>query len=540
MVWLWEISSHYRLQALLNIVIGIVLVVSDLSLVWCTKLTIDVATKQNTNFTLYQTLGIMAGIIVLQLLLGIFSKWIRALLGAKAQNKMQLRLFSHLLQLSWTDIKKYHTGDLVNRLERDVRDVVIFITENIPSFITVSLQFLGAFAFLYWMDSTLACIVVVLIPLFLIASKLYIGKMRRISHDIRKCESKIQSTIQETLQHSLIVKSLGRAKEIEKKLDNNQSDFRNHVICKTKYSTISSGILNLGFATGYIFTFGWGVLCLNEGTITYGSLIAFVQLVGQIQSPVRILTRFIPIFINTFTASERLMEVHSLEAEPQHVPIKMEGKVGIKVENLSFVYKDGGRKVLNQFSCHFPPGSVTAIVGETGAGKTTLIRHLLALVQPSEGNITVYNQQVQANISADTRHLFSYVPQGNTLLSGSIRENLQLGNPQATDEEMAKVLHIAAADFVHQLPNGIDTICGEMGHGLSEGQAQRIAIARALLKECPILLLDEVTSSLDDKTEQIVLEKIITTYPQKTFIFITHRNEVLKHCHQIIKMSRHK
>ena len=538
--WLWQTSSGYRHQSLLNILVGVVLVVSDLALVWCTKLTIDVATGDNTRFTLTETLVIIACIIFLQLVMGIVSRWIRALLGAKAQNRLQQGIFSHLLQTNWSELKRFHTADLVNRLERDVRDVMIFITENIPSFITISLQFVGAFALLFWMDRTLACIVVVLLPLFLVTSKLYVRKMRKISHDIRSSESRIQSVIQESLQHSLIIKSLGRVNRMNEKLATTQREFRSHILHKTKYSTVSSGILNLGFATGYIVTFGWGVISLYHGNITYGSLIAFVQLVGQIQSPVRSLTRFIPLFINTFTASERLMELQILGTEDDTKQVPVSGKYGIRVKSLSYTYDGGKRKILDNFTCDFPPGSTTGIIGETGVGKTTLIRHLLALLPHVEGKVEIYNNSEQIPVSPATRELFSYVPQGNTLLSGSIRDNLYLGNPDATDAQIEEVLYVAAADFVEQLPQGVDTICGEMGFGLSEGQAQRIAIARALLKDSPILLLDEVTSSLDDATEQLVLNRVMQRYPDKTLLFITHRTEVLQHCDQVIKMVRNK
>ena len=228
--WLWQTSSGYRHQSLLNILIGIVLVASDLALVWCTKLTIDVATGDDSRFTLTQTLTMIAGIIFLQLVMGIVSKWIRALLGAKAQNRLQQSIFSHLLHANWSDLKRFHTADLVNRLERDVRDVMMFITENIPTFITISLQFIGAFALLFWMDRTLACIVVILLPLFLLTSKLYVRKMRQISHDIRSSESRIQSVIQESLQHSLIIKSLGRVSRMNDKLANTQHEFRSNIL----------------------------------------------------------------------------------------------------------------------------------------------------------------------------------------------------------------------------------------------------------------------------------------------------------------------
>lgn len=544
--WLWQAWKGYRLQAVLNTLVGLLIVGAGLAFVWATKLAIDIATHVETTTRLSTAFGLLVGLAVLQIVLGVASRWIRAVLGVAARNTMQRRLFARLLNCRWQQLKQFHTGNLLNRIEQDVSGVVGFLTESIPTFVTTCVQFLGAFLFLFWMDRRLACLVVIVLPFFLVCSKLYMRKMRRLTHDIRDEESRVQSVIQESLQHALVIKTLERSTTVVGRLRGLQSTLHGRVLDKTKYSSVSSAIMNAGFATGYLITFTWGVGSLSEGLITYGTLIAFIQLVGQIQGPVRTLASFIPVFINAFTATERLMELEAipLEESPTDDDASPSPPMsGIRFTDVSFAYAgaDGRseRNIFHHFNFDFSPGSITAIVGETGAGKTTLIRLLLALIEPAEGRVTAYDDRGHAApVSPAARRNFSYVPQGNTLLSGTIRDNLQLGDPAADDDAMKAALTAAAADFVLALPQGLDTRCGEMGAGLSEGQAQRIAIARALLRHSPILLLDEATSSLDAATEKRVLHNIVERCKGTTVIFVTHRPEALKYCTQVLNLEK--
>lgn len=531
-----QLRGH-SLQITLNTTVGILLVLLDLAFVWATKLAIDVATHNTTAVTLHQAFLLIALIMFTRIVLGLSSRWIRAILGVKAQNSMRQHLFNRLLRCKWTELKTYHTGNLTNRIEHDVNDVVNFVTESIPSFITTLAQFIGAFFFLFFMDSTLAIIIVCVIPFFIISSKLYIKKMRKLSHQARDEESKIQSTIQESLQHVMIIKTLQRVAYFTNRLTSQQAQLHQIILSRTRYATISSSLLNLGFATGYFVTFIWGATNLSKGLITYGAMLAFIQLVGQIQGPVRNLSKFIPIFITSFTATERLMDIENIAQEEANTPTKLLPSVGVQLSNLTFQYTTSSRLIFNNFSYSFPAGSITAIVGETGAGKTTLIRLLLSLIQPTEGKIALIDGSgKEFTMRPDLRANFAYVPQGNTLFSGTIRSNLLLGKPDATDEELKTALHTAAADFVYKKAKGLETPCGEAGDGLSEGQAQRIAIARALLADGSVFIFDEATSSLDPTTEETVLQRIVTHFANRTLIFITHRPLVLKYVTQKLQL----
>lgn len=535
--WLWNSWKGYRLQAILNTLIGLLGVMFDLAFVWLVKVSIDTATHADNRMTLTTSISLLVLTAMLQVASSLASRWIKATLGVRAQNAMQRAFFFRLLGSEWRGLRKFHSGDLLNRIERDVHDVVLFLTESLPSLITTVAQFVGAFCVLFLMHKRLAIIVLVVTPIFLLLSKIYMHRMRSLTHNVRNTESRIQSTIQEGLQHSLVLKTLERVSYVTHRLSILQKELRRHIIVRTRYSIFSAGIMNFGFAAGFLLAFVWGIDDLRFGLITYGTLIAFVQLVSQIQGPVRTLTRFVPIFIGAFTATERLMELEKIPLEKRGHRRPIAGQVGIRLENVSFRYTPTSRFIFEHFHYTFAPNTVTAIMGETGSGKTTLIRLLLALVTPTEGRAELFNSQGETiPISSLSRCNFSYVPQGNTLVSGTIRDNLLLGNPDATEAEMLEALRLASATFVERLPEGLDARCGEQGDGLSEGQAQRLSIARALLRRSPILLLDEATSALDMETEATVIRNIMSQQQGRTLIFVTHRPEVLKYCTHTLRL----
>ncbi len=542
--WFWDVAKNLRLQALLNAIIGIISVGLDFTFIWATKLCIDIATAKVTDVKLQHAALLLITVMVIQLSIGFSRRWISALLGVKAQNKMQLKLFRRLLVSEWNGKEVRHSGDVLNRLIRDVNDVTSVITETLPSALSVTTRFIGAFFFLYSMDATLALLIIVIVPVFVFFSRIYVRKMRAITRDVRDTDSAVQSIMQESIQHRIVLKTLERVDTMTERLGQTQEHLRKQVRHRTVFSSSSAALLNAGFATGYLLTFLWGVSRLQDGTITYGMMTAFIQLVGQIQGPFRDMTKFVPVIISAFTAGERLMELEDTPVEEEGRPIIFEQGAGLKLNNVSFAYDSHERYILRDFSFDFPPGSSTAILGETGAGKTTLIRLILALLRPMEGSVSIYpasedHQNKERLVSPLTRCNLVYVPQGNTLFSGTIRDNLLLGNPEATEQQMRQALETACADFVGSLPQGLESRCGENGTGLSQGQAQRISIARALLRNGNILLLDEATSALDTNTEARLLRNLNQWLrPYQTLLFVTHRHAVVEHCSQVLRMEK--
>ncbi|MBR3433744.1 MAG: ABC transporter ATP-binding protein [Bacteroidaceae bacterium] len=533
--WFWNTSRGLRLQSCINAVLGIIHVGLDFAFIAATKLAIDIATGRSRQ-SLSIAAALLIGIMLSQILMGFTRKWVAAILGVRSQNMLQLRLFSHLMKSEWSGIEKHHSGDVLNRLEHDVKDITNVITETIPSVLGLIVRFIGAFIFLYSMDSTLACMLVFVAPAFILLSKLYIRKMRALTREIRNTDSRIQSILQESIQHRIILKTLERCHTMVQKLGISQAMLRRQIRQRTLFSSFSATMLNAGFGGGYLITFLWGANRLHDGEITYGMMIAFIQLVGQIQGPFREITRYIPIIVNSITACDRLMELQETPAEPEGDAIRLHTG-GIRINNVTYAY-DTHRTILHQLNFDFPIGSITAIQGETGAGKTTLIRLILALVKPQDGSLEIYDNRGESYaVSPQTRCNLVYVPQGNTIFSGTIRDNLLLGNPSATEEQMLEALRTACAEFA--IERGLDAACGELGAGLSEGQAQRISIARALLRDGCILLLDEATSALDNETEQELLHRIQQwSDGRKTIIFVTHRQAVLSYCTQFLTLRR--
>lgn len=530
LAWLWEAWRGNRLQAVLNALIGVADVVLSLAQVWAVKHAIDVASGADTG-SIYWAVGIMAALILGNFAINISGVWVRNILGIRAQNRMQQQMLNRIMQSEWHSKAHHHSGDILNRLEIDVSNVVTFLTETIPNTLSVLMMFIGAFFCLFAMDKTLAVILVAIIPLFLAVSKIYMRQMRRLTREVRDSDSRVQAVMQETIQHRMVIKTLEACNDMVQRLENTQAKLRENVVRRTSFSIFSNFIINFGFALGYLIAFLWAALRMSAGTLTFGGMTAFLQLVNKIQSPARNLTKLAPAFVSVFTAAERLMELAAEPLEEQGEPITVNAPCGIRLENVTYKYEDGTRDVISNLSFDFRPGSCTAILGETGAGKTTLVRMLLALMKPKEGRIVLYNDMEEHTLSPRMRCNFVYVPQGNTLMSGTIRENLRLGKPSATDEEMKEALLMSCADFVFSLPDGLSTKCGEQGGGLSEGQAQRIAIARALLRDKHIMVFDEATSALDGDTECRLLRNILDNN-SRTVIFITHRPAVLQYCNE--------
>jgi len=541
MRWLWMASDGIRLRLVVRSLLGLIRVAAGLVFIFVSKQLIDMATGQlpSTPERIWIFCILLVALIFVEIGSGLYGSYLNVQTETKLRNGIRRNVFAHLMTSTWESREKMHSGDVLNRLEEDVRVIADTLCNSLPQLVVTGAQLLAAFVFLCQMSAALGWALVFIMPVFLLFSKIFFKRLRALTKEIRSTDSIVQSTLQESFQHREIIQTMEQSPTVVDKLRLLQQTFYGQVMNRTRFTLFSRGMVSVGFAVGYAVTFIWCIMHLKDGAITFGMMTAFIQLVGQIQRPTVDLTQLIPSFIHSSTSIDRLRELEAIPGEETGNPQMLRGKVGIRFNDVSFHYPEGTVDVLSHFSHDFKPGSRTAIVGETGAGKTTTIRLMLSLLHPQNGYIILYNE-VGASVAAaaNSRCNMVYVPQGNSLLSGTIRDNLLLGNPQATDEEMLEALHIAAADFVSELSEGLDSICGEQGAGLSEGQAQRIAIARGLLRPASLMLLDEFSSSLDKETEQTLIRRLLDTCPHKTMIFITHREMIVSYCSDVVRLEK--
>lgn len=536
---LWRESRGVRGLICWTALLGCLTVAMALLFVWLTKVIVDQAVTPGLGVTVAAVAGLIV-CLLLQLAIPAIRRRIETIAVIRYGNGMRQRLLDSLLLSKWGGRQSMHTADAMNRMQKDVDTLAVLSCSTIPGVAAVLLQLLGAFAFLLLLDARLAWVVVFIMPVALLASKVYIKKTRRLTAEIRKEESRLQTFLQESLHHRTLLSTLMSRELLLDKFDGRQGSLAGKLMRRTDISIYSNMAVTAGFMAGYAVTFLWSAHGLTTGAVSFGMMTAFLQLVSQVQRPAVDLSHRLPTYINAQVSMERVCDVLDLPAEDLTAPeIPADAPTGLRLDDVSYSYPDEDtRKVVEHLSHDFRPGSVTGIIGPTGAGKTTLIRLLLGLIEPTAGRAVVYSDIKEFKISPGLRQNIVYVPQGNTLMYGSIRENLRLGNPRATEEEMRAALHTAAADFVMELPDGLDTECFEGGIGFSEGQAQRIAIARGLLKGGNIILLDEPTSALDPATVRELMTRLTDSLlPDSTIIIVTHSRDVTTYCTSLLDLT---
>ena len=543
--WFAKVVRPYFGSVAVMMICHILLAACSIGFVYVSKMLVDVAValfgghQVDDGLTLWA--AVMVAIVVLRILLNAVRSYLQTRTEIRLKNGLRARLFDVLLHVENNGGERRHSGDIINRLQEDVRVVSSAFAVSLPNLLGTILQFTAAFIFMLTLDARLALLILIVVPAGLLAGKYITRRIRNLTLDIRNSDSQVQSHLQESLQHLTLLQSLEYTDTSSSELSGLQNTLYDNEIRRTRFSVVARIFIGLAFQAGHAIAFLWGVYGISTGSVTYGMMTAFLQLVGQIQRPLVDMSSQIPSLIHATASIDRLVELECLPLEDSSDSVVLEGTAGIMLEDVSFAYPDSPKDVLHGFTFDFKPGSRTAIVGPTGVGKSTLIRLLLALLRPRSGNISLYTDSSASDmkipVSPAVRSNLVYVPQGNTLFSGTIRENLLMGNPAATEQQMHEALHTAAADFVLSLPEGIDTHCFESGAGLSEGQAQRIAIARALLRPGSILLLDEFSSALDSETEVTLLERLTERLPDHTMIFITHRDRIIDYCDNVLRMS---
>lgn len=532
--WLVQYAKPYMGRITVMMMFNLLYTVVGLVMVTLTKRIIDEATEGNPIITLIVCYLILT--IGLQLV-SVFGTLMNTMLTEKFSFGIRKQIYEKIIHSHWMDVKKYHTGDLMTRLTSDAGNVADGIIGTIPSIIQLIVELLLVFITLFSYSPLLACFALLVAPVAAVSSWWFGRKLKRLQVKVQESEAAYRSFLQESLANLLIVKAFANEEYSTQRLTQLREERFGWVYRRTKMGLISSTAMSMSFQVGYIVAFAYGAIQISRKAITYGTMSVFLTLVNRVQAPVMGLAQQIPRVVSILASAGRIMELQELPLEEKEEEPLAVVQAGVDVSGLTFGYTQDN--VLENVSLHIAPGEFVAVIGESGIGKTTLIRIIMSFMSNIQGSVTFYNEKGKTQkANAATRNFIAYVPQGNTLFSGTVRENIRMGNLNATEEEMNEALKLAAAyDFVQELPKGIDTVIGERGHGLSEGQAQRIAIARAFVKKAPFLILDEATSSLDEATEQEVIRGLQRLTPRPTCLVITHRKSILKYCDREIKIA---
>lgn len=535
--WLMQYTKPYLGRIILMMIFSLSGTVSSLVMVHLTKKIIDNATDGK------EFIALIVGYLVLVLSLqavGVISSLMSTVLNEKFSFGIRKQIYEKIINSHWMDVKKYHTGDLMTRLTSDAGSIANGIIGTIPNVILLGIELVMVFFTLFYYSPLLACFALLVAPVAALVSWWFGKKLKKLQIKVQESESSYRSFLQESLANLLVVKAFANEEYSSERLTTLRDERFYWVFKRAKLGLASSTSMSVAFQLGYIVAFAYGAMLIAAKTITYGTMSVFLTLVNRVQAPVMGLAQQIPNVVSVLASAGRIMELQNIPLEEKEEITMQTENIGVDIKDLTFGYTE--ETVLENVSLNVKPGEFVAIIGESGIGKTTLIRLIMSFMSDVQGDVGFYNtygERIRAN--ASTRNFIAYVPQGNTLFSGTVRDNILMGNLNATEEEIYDALKLSAGyDFVMDLPNGLDTVIGERGHGISEGQAQRLAIARAFVRKSPLLILDEATSSLDEATELSVLEGLQALTPKPTCIIITHRKSILKYCDREIKIENMK
>jgi ABC-type multidrug transport system fused ATPase/permease subunit len=545
--WVFCYVKKYWVALFLYTVLGLIAIAMSLGVSVAGKYLIDaVVNKSNDTIVMYGVIAI--GLAVFQHVFQALSSYVTSYVSSKISNEIREDIYSHIVSAQWEEISKFHSGDILNRLEVDVQAVSSSVINFIPSVITRGVQFLGALVIVLYYDSTMAIIALMSAPLLFFSSKFLVKTIRKYSKLSRELNGKVLSYSEESVQNLLTIKAFDLTKEYIRNFRKVLDKYRETKLTYDKFSIAMTLCLSLvGLVISY-GCYGWGVYRLWQGMITFGTMTLFIQLSGQLTSSFGSLAALVPSVVSTATSAGRVMEITELskeldkereKAEAFYTKAKENG-VSIVFDNVSFKYKNGESFVINNASFRINAGETVALIGPSGEGKTTILKLLLGIMPVTSGEIYFQSSDGEKiTVSDSTRRFCSYVPQGINIFSGTIRENIMAVKKDATDDELCAVVKSAVLDnMISKLPEGLGTYINEQGGNFSQGQLQRIAIARALLKDSMILLMDETTSALDPDTEKHVLENIMVSDPAKICLITTHRESMLKYCDRVFVVEQ--
>ena len=540
--WILAYTRRYRRAAAAYTVLGIAGATLSLVSALASKHTIDIITGYDSS-RLWFVLTVMVLSALSSLLLRSVTSRISTKISLWVNNDIQAEVFDRLLAADWQGLNRYPSGDLLNRLAVDAGTVAGNAIHWLPDLIVAGYTFAATLAVILHYDWIMALLALASAPALLLGSRRLVGGIRAYQKKVRQCSSRLMAYESETFHNLDAIKGFGIAGLYSSGLRQRQEEYRKTSLDANLFSIRAQAALSLFGSAAQMAAFCYCLYLLWSGKILYGTMTLFLSQGTKLNSAFNSLVRTVPNFLNASVSARRIRELYALEPEPElpgSETLEKEAAQGftVCVEHAGYAYRPG-EPVLRDAALLAAPGEIVALVGPSGGGKTTLVRLLLGLIRPSEGRAflrTAGGCEEEMNVSL--RKFFSYVPQGNTLLSGTIAENLRIVRPDASDEALTAALEAACAwEFVRAMPDGLNASVGEHGHGLSEGQAQRIAIARALLRDAPVLLLDEATSALDVATERRILRNLVAEYPHKTCIVTTHRPTVIGLCARVYHVS---
>ncbi len=534
--WIYEHGKgSYLIIGIMTILTSLLALIS-LKFVGLSRKLIDIATGIEDGI-LSHTIGFLLSMLLLQLIIQVIVNFLNVHASSRMEIAMKRHLFKTIMQKDYLAITKYHSGELLNRLNSDISVIVSGIITIVPSLALFLTSIIGGFIYLYTIDRALALIILAIGPFVAIGARIYSTKYKALHKECQEANGKTSSFMLEIIQNLLVVKSFNNEKTVVDHSESLQNRSYKLRVKRAKISIIAHVGLFLIFNAGYYFAVAYGALKISQNTMNYGEFIAIIQLVNQIQTPFKNISSLIPQAFSVIASAERILELESTEDENIKDEITDVDSLYSRLSEIVFdnvEFKYNKASVVSGIDMSFKKGECVAIGGESGIGKTTALKLLLGIFEPSLGSIYIKTEDgKKIPVNNSTRPMFSYVPQGNLVLSGTIRENITFANENATDEEIISALKIAQLwEFVERLENGLDTYIGEKGLGLSEGQAQRLSIARAILYDAPVLLLDECTSALDSETEKKLLNSI-KSMTNKTCLIISHKQAAFDICDHV-------